>query len=411
MVKLLIIADDFTGALDTGVQFVKQGIRTQVSTTAEMDLSNIPEEIQVLSVDLETRHLPPKQAYEKVKIAAKAAREKGIKHVYKKTDSTLRGNIGAELSALMDAFEGNPMAFIPAYPANGRTTSQGYQLVDGLPVHNTQFAVDSLNPVTESFIPHIIGMQCDKKVELAYVDSCKCSEKNTIYVFDAETEEQLANVSAGLKGNGFSGSLAGCAGLAGYLPGFFGLRAELNRKNRTVEHGSMLIVCGSVNQVSIEQCQYAFTKGISGVTLTPRQKFEYGYWNTSEGISEISVYSAICKKEGRLLISSCTNSEEAQNMELPVGITAGSIAEQISVLIETLINRGDISRLVVFGGDTAIAIMNRLGVSCITPFAELLPGVVASTMAASGRELMMVTKAGGFGTIDTLVKTIELINI
>ena len=58
MVKLLMIADDFTGALDTGVQFAVRGARTCVVTDPAYDFSRTGEDIQVLVLDAETRHLP-----------------------------------------------------------------------------------------------------------------------------------------------------------------------------------------------------------------------------------------------------------------------------------------------------------------------------------------------------------------
>lgn len=411
MVKLLIIADDFTGALDTGVQFVKRGIETLVSTAAQIDLSRIPEETQVISLDLETRHMPQRQAYEKVRDAAVFARERGIRQVYKKTDSTLRGNIGAEISALMDACQGDPVVFVPAYPAAGRTTRQGRQLVDGVPVHKTQFALDLLNPVTESFIPRIIGEQCDKKVVLADEESIRPTGKNTIYVYDAETEAQLTAIAGGLKANGFSGLLAGCAGFAGYLPEIFGLRQEDRKRPAAAGSGSMLFVCGSVNQVSIEQYRYAAAQGIDGVTLTPRQKLEQGYWNSSGGVRDIAGYTAILREKGKLMISNCATGEEAQKLALPPDMTGEDIAGHAAVLVEALVRTAGVSTLVVFGGDTAVAIMNRFSVSGVTPVAELLPGVVVSAMAACGKELTMVTKAGGFGAEDTLVKIIQRMKI
>ena len=66
MILLLIIADDFTGALDTGVQFAAHGIRTQVVVDPQVDFSD--HDAKVLVVDTETRHLPPKEAYDVVSI-------------------------------------------------------------------------------------------------------------------------------------------------------------------------------------------------------------------------------------------------------------------------------------------------------------------------------------------------------
>ena len=99
MILLLIIADDFTGALDTGVQFAARGARTEVVVDPQIDFSACGAD--VLVVDTETRHLPAADAYKAVFDLVERARRAGVRFIYKKTDSALRGNIGAELSALL----------------------------------------------------------------------------------------------------------------------------------------------------------------------------------------------------------------------------------------------------------------------------------------------------------------------
>ena len=118
MVKLLIIADDFTGALDTGVQFAARGAATRVVTDLAYDFTLADAEVLVMVA--ETRHLPPEEAYDVVYRTARNAREAGIPYIYKKTDSALRGNIGSELTAVMDAAGSDTIAFLPAFPKMGR---------------------------------------------------------------------------------------------------------------------------------------------------------------------------------------------------------------------------------------------------------------------------------------------------
>ena len=114
MILLCIIADDFTGALDTGVQFAAHGVSTRVVVDPNVDFS--AHEASVLVVDTETRHLPANQAYDIVSRLVERARRAGISYIYKKTDSALRGNIGAELSALLDASGQAQLHFLPAFP-------------------------------------------------------------------------------------------------------------------------------------------------------------------------------------------------------------------------------------------------------------------------------------------------------
>ena len=94
MLLLLILADDFTGALDTGVQFAACGIPTRVVVGEQVDFA--ANDAAVLVVDTETRHLPAAEAYAVIAKLTREAMSAGVFSIYKKTDSALRGNIGAE---------------------------------------------------------------------------------------------------------------------------------------------------------------------------------------------------------------------------------------------------------------------------------------------------------------------------
>ena len=119
---LLIIADDFTGALDTGVQFAARGIKTRVVVGADAALTH--QNADVLVVDTETRHLPAAQAYAAVEGLVQRAKYAGFAYLYKKTDSALRGNVGAELTALLSASGSRQLAFLPAFPQMNRVTKK-----------------------------------------------------------------------------------------------------------------------------------------------------------------------------------------------------------------------------------------------------------------------------------------------
>lgn len=130
MIHLFVIADDFTGALDTGVQFASYGAATKVVVGTGLQALEADAQTQVLVVDAETRHLPAAQAYDTVYRLVRWAKEKKIGCIYKKTDSALRGNIGAELSAALAAgwrrqapFRARLPESGPASPAAAYTTS------------------------------------------------------------------------------------------------------------------------------------------------------------------------------------------------------------------------------------------------------------------------------------------------
>jgi uncharacterized protein YgbK (DUF1537 family) len=129
--RILVLADDLTGALEAGAKFAGQGIRTLVSTELNLRPKGCDESIGVLVIDAETRHLPAAEAGQRVRELAHAAGEQGFRYLYKKTDSTLRGNIASELGALAEAFPGSALLYVPAYPRMGRTVKRGMLYVHG----------------------------------------------------------------------------------------------------------------------------------------------------------------------------------------------------------------------------------------------------------------------------------------
>ena len=145
MVKLLILADDFTGALDTGVQFSGKGIRTQVVVSSHWVEPD--SDCDVMVIDMETRHVPKEKAYEIVYDVCQQAVKYGIRCFYKKTDSALRGNVGSELQAAVDAVSGKNIVFVPAFPAMRRITVDGVHYIDGIPVKESVFGQDPFEPV------------------------------------------------------------------------------------------------------------------------------------------------------------------------------------------------------------------------------------------------------------------------
>lgn len=121
--ELAVIADDITGALDTGVQFKKWGLNVEIF----MDIEEIEtsESTDIVITDTESRYDAPETAYDKVYSVAERLTRSGFDIIYKKIDSTFRGNIGAELDALMDVTKEDLVYLCPAYPLNGRTVKSG----------------------------------------------------------------------------------------------------------------------------------------------------------------------------------------------------------------------------------------------------------------------------------------------
>ena len=114
MTKIVIIADDMTGALDSGVKLAAQGISSAAIIDRGFDIASL--DATALIINTESRHVSAEEAYKRVFDAAKKAYLSGADIIYKKLDSTLRGNIGAELQAASDACEKRHIVLAPALP-------------------------------------------------------------------------------------------------------------------------------------------------------------------------------------------------------------------------------------------------------------------------------------------------------
>lgn len=155
MIQLLIMADDLTGALDTGVQFSKAGCSVKVATDTDIPFEK-GTAADVLVLDTETRHIGSRAAYDAIYGITSRAAECGIPHIFKKTDSALRGNVGSELAALLIASGESILPFVPAFPRMNRTTKDGIHFIDKIPVAESVFGKDPYEPLRHSYIPDIL---------------------------------------------------------------------------------------------------------------------------------------------------------------------------------------------------------------------------------------------------------------
>jgi hypothetical protein len=123
-----IIADDLTGATDTGVQFAKQGYKTHVvivskaSSRSLADSGRLSENVDVLALDTETRETDKETARMRISSVLKGMSLRDDDLVYKKVDSTLRGNIGIELEESLNVLNKDGCLFTPSFPPTQRIT-------------------------------------------------------------------------------------------------------------------------------------------------------------------------------------------------------------------------------------------------------------------------------------------------
>ena len=396
MTKLLVIADDFTGALDTGIQFAREGTKTCVAIGADGVLASRAD-YPVIVIDSETRHLPHIEAYETVCKLVNEARAAGVGYIYKKTDSALRGCIGAELSAALDAWPGaDELAFVPAFPKVRRTTKGGTQYIDGVPVSESAFGRDPFEPVRHSYIPDIIAEQSEVEVRLASEAASPYGRQITVY--DASTEEDLAEVAARLKTKGCT-LAAGCAGLAAHLGVFIELPKGKARSPRKTK--GMFVVCGSLNPISEAQILHAEAAGFKRISLTPEQKLREDYLTSENGREWLASLKEACLSDSPVIVDGFGCVEDGAS-SMPeerdkVEELRQRVARRLGEIMYAWFGFGLDHTLVTIGGDTLAGFMKKAGCSELTPVCELSDGVVCSTLALGGREVQIVSKSGGFG--------------
>src|SRR5699024_9220197 len=116
-------------------------------------------------------------------LVARAAAQK-VPYIYKKTDSALRGNVGAELGAMLAASGEKALPFLPAYPQMGRCTKGGVHYIDGQPVAESVFGIDPFEPVRHSDLAGLIGAQSGVPVHSLPADAPARSGQG-LYGYDA----------------------------------------------------------------------------------------------------------------------------------------------------------------------------------------------------------------------------------
>ena len=205
--KIGIIADDLTGANATGVGLAKAGFKSATIVFGGKVPTN--NEFTSISVDIDSRYVPIKVAKERVAETYLQLRSWGADIVAKRIDSTIRGNIGSEIDALLEMVGNDSVAIVVAsYPDSGRITSGGYLLVEGVPVQETDVAKDPLNPIIESYVPAVIaeqscfgighiGLGTVLKGTPCIVSKLNSliSENKRIIVLDAVTNEEIENIA------------------------------------------------------------------------------------------------------------------------------------------------------------------------------------------------------------------------
>ena len=397
--RVAVIADDLTGAADSGVQLARAGYRTAVAFHG----GHLPpvDPFDAVVADTDSRALSAAEAAERVAHAASALRGAGM--LYKKVDSTLRGPVAAELGAALAAGGRSGGLLAPAFPPAGRTTREGVQLVDGRPVHETAFADDPTWPVTEARLPALLAAARLGPVEVLPALERPDPERvgrafqtGGWLVADAESPEHLEALVRSVDDPG-DVLWAGSAGLAAALGRAYPGPGTGEPVEGPAPEGPALAVIGSAHPVAREQVtRLAGEPGVVAVEVDAATlgAAEHG---ASDPLAPVLDRARTALAGGHAVVLHLSASAHGAEG------SAARIARGLAGVARELDAAGLVGGLVLSGGDTAVAVARALGAHGLVVEDEIEPGVPLGRLLGP-RPLPVVTKAGGFGGPDALVR-------
>ncbi|WP_018855858.1 four-carbon acid sugar kinase family protein [Rhizobium sp. 42MFCr.1] len=345
--KVAIIADDLTGALDTGTPFVDAGLSVAVA----IDVSAISETLatgcEVVVVNTASRALPEEEAAGRVSAAAKALLAASPQIVLKKIDSRLKGNVAAESVALAAVFGHETIVVAPAIPDQDRLTHNG----------------------------HVVGRGVDKPLPIA--ELFDASGGTEVLVRDAETDSDLDQV---VEARDWKRALAvGARGIGAALARKIG---QSNRTSNAFAASSRTVFAfGSRDPITTAQMARLEGTGCLAAAI-----------DASMGAvpSDAQV--------GLPLLVRCTGEISGE---------AVAVADRFAKGVKSIIEMTRPDMLMVGGGDTALAVFRELGIRVLRPQGEIEAGIPwFDVVTADGLRLRCAVKSGGFGNSDSLVRLI-----
>lgn len=357
-----IVADDLTGALDAAAPFAARGITVRALLDESADIRR-----EVLTISTETRD-DFSDAAAKVTRALKRLERLGAANLFKKIDSTLRGDFGLEIVTVLDWMPPRAVAIIcPAHPSTGRVVMHGAVVVEGEPT--------SLDIATRLPEPSV-------QLDPLALRRTSSAPRHRLMIADASNDDDLLSIVEW--GRKYSGPVlfVGSGGLAGAVAAGMRPQATAKTKGGFPEVSSkkpVLVVAGSQHARTREQLA-SLSPDIPTLALPLASIDESGTWerlalDMHRASSEAIVLTT---GEGRVL--------NAQGLDSRLAAVAAVVAAE------------GIAGLVLTGGATARAVLNRLHVAAIDLEGEVFPGMpIGQIVSGSCNGLPIITKAGGFG--------------
>jgi 3-dehydrotetronate 4-kinase len=408
--KLGCIADDYTGASDLANTLTRAGLRTVQTIGVPSDDLALPE-VDAVVVSLKSRSIEARLAVEKSRAAEQWLRGRGAAHVLFKIcstfDSTDKGNIGPVMDALR-ADSGDAIVLVtPAFPETGRTVYQGNLFVGPVPLNESPLKDHPLNPMHDSNLVRVLARQSRTKVglvDLAAVtrgpeavrarlaalsaDGVGAAIIDAVFDLDLETIGIVAldhRVSVGASGIGL--------GLARALVASAGGGTSSGEITGAPVGGPAACLAGSCSQATLGQI--ASAEQVMPVLHLDPDRVVGGQDEARRALA----WAKDRLDTGPLLIASSATPDQVAALQARHGRDAAghAIEQAMADIAEGLVQAG-VRRLVVAGGETSGAVVDRLRIPGFLVGEEIAPGVpVLRAVGAEAGEMLLALKSGNFG--------------
>jgi uncharacterized protein YgbK (DUF1537 family) len=419
------IADDYTGASDLANTLTKNGLRT-VQTVGIPDPSLALPDVDAVVVSLKIRSVPASDAVAAAASAERWLRQRGAGHVLYKIcstfDSTDAGNIGPVTEALSEAAGGGSVLVTPAFPETGRTVYLGHLFVGGQPLNESPLKDHPLNPMHDANLVRVLTRQSRNAVGLidlttiaagpgavkAKLDALRAAGvtaviADAIFERDLETLGEVAlktPVSSGASGLGLG--LARALVSSGRISSGGATTADAIRP----VGGLSAIVAGSCSKATLHQLDIA-ERSMPVLRLDPERLLA----GPDEIAAAIS-WAGDRISAGPIVIAASAAPETVSRLQSLYGREASghAIETATSIIAAELVERG-VRRLVVAGGETSGAAVDRLAIPAFLIGPEIAPGVpVLRTVGNAQGDMLLALKSGNFGGEDFFTAALAMMH-
>jgi 4-hydroxythreonine-4-phosphate dehydrogenase len=410
---MVVIADDLTGAADCAASSAALGCRTVVLLHSLKDYGSDAgwPEADIISIDANSRCLPAEVASDLTtqlirRCDSHSADCSGYV-LFKKIDSTLRGNVASELVALLHARRsiGPPNAKLsilmaPALPAQGRTTVRGRLLIHGVPLEKT----DIWKTEARTAQSDISRLLADGSLSCGLIDTetvrsgltqlrqaiLQFAKQVDVVVCDANTDADLRAIAHASLGEPTITALVGSAGLASQIPQAIGIAPGNEPRGCPYAPGSTLFVVGTAASVSRQQARRL------------------------EAIPEIATFHAtrtVLDNSQMMRTQFMQSLQSGRDVLLVVGEGEHCSKQLLPQALSDLVSKCApfIGGLVATGGATARAVLDAIGIHRLRLLGEVESGLPFSVAACWSRPLPIITKAGAFGSPQALIRCREFL--